>query len=333
LSGGGKKVIIVETPLRISFMGGGTDFEEFYAQNGGGAVLGTTINKRVYVIVKERFDDLICLNYSKREAVTSVDKINHDLIREAMLMTGVEKGVEITTLADIPSEGTGLGSSSAITVGLLHALYAYRGQIIPRSTLAEQACQIEINILGRPIGRQDQYFAAFGGLDFITFSSSGIVVRAFDIPERERRRLNESLLLFYTGITRQSSDILFEQRNNIQQQHHALIELVKLTNNAAKALAEGALEDFGNIVHQGWELKKKLASGITNPIINDIYEVARREGAVGGKITGAGGGGFFLFCCPNGAKDSVRNALRRLQELPFEFQSVGSRVIFNYASN
>ena len=325
-------MIIVETPLRISFLGGGTDFDDFYKQNGGGAVIGTTIKKRIYVIIQERFDDLICLNYSKRELVHSVDEIKHDLIREAMRLTGVQQGVEISTLADIPSEGTGLGSSSAITVGLLHGLYIYQGQIPNRQTLAEQACQIEINILQRPIGRQDQYFAAFGGLDFITFNSSGINVQPLDIKEGERVRLNESLLLFFTGITRQSGDILKEQKDNIEMKRQTIGTMAKLASDAKNAISIGDFEEFGIIMNQGWELKKQLASGITNPTIDEIYELARKEGAIGGKITGAGGGGFLLFCCPNGARERVRNALRKLRELPLQFQSIGSRVIFEYTN-
>ena len=166
-------MIVVETPLRLSFVGGGTDFESFYLTYGG-TVLSTTINKRVYVIVKERFDDMIYVNYSQKEIVDTVDKLQHELVREAMRLSGVEKGIEITTLADIPSEGTGLGSSSAITVGLLHALYAYQGQIITARELAEQACQIEIDVLGKPIGRQDQYIAAYENMRFITFGNGGL---------------------------------------------------------------------------------------------------------------------------------------------------------------
>jgi len=322
-------MIVVETPLRLSFLGGGTDFDDFYL-NHGGAVLSTTINKCVYVIVKKRFDDMIYVNYSQKEIVDNVDKLQHELVREAMKITGVEKGIEITTLADIPSEGTGLGSSSAITVGLLQALYAYQGQTVTASTLAEQACQIEINILEKPIGRQDQYIAAHGNIRFITFTSDGIDIEKIELPPESKRRLNDALILFYTGITRKSSQILSEQKANINNQVATLCEMRKLAFEARDAIIDGAFDEFGEIMHRGWELKRGLASKISNSQIDEIYQVARTAGAIGGKLAGAGGGGFLLLYCPNGKQDEVRQALKGLQEFPFRFQTDGSKVIFNY---
>ena len=322
-------MIVVETPLRLSFLGGGTDFDDFYLKHSG-AVISTTINKCVYVIVKERFDDMIYVNYSQKEMVDSVDKLEHELVRETMKMTGVEKGIEITTLADIPSEGTGLGSSSAITVGLLQALYAYQGQIVTAGTLAEQACQIEINILGKPIGRQDQYIAAHGNMRFIIFANGGIEIAKIELPPEDKRRLNDALILFYTGITRKSSQILSEQKANIDHQVTALCEMRKLAFEARDAIVDGAFDEFGEIMHRGWELKKGLASKVSNSQIDEIYQAARKAGAIGGKLAGAGGGGFLLLCCPNGKQDKVRQALRGLRELPFRFQADGSKVIFNY---
>ncbi|GAJ03243.1 unnamed protein product, partial [marine sediment metagenome] len=245
----------------------------------------------------------------------------HGLVREAMKMTGVTMGVEITTLADIPSEGTGLGSSSAITVGLLQALYAYQSQIVPAEILAEQACQIEIDILGKPIGRQDQYISTFGNMRFITFGNGGIEVEKIELPSEDKRKLNNSLLLFYTGITRNSSQILKEQKANINRQLNTLCEIKKLAFEARDAITRGALTDFGEIMHQGWELKRRLASRISNSKIDEVYEAARKAGAIGGKLAGAGGGGFLLLCCVNGKQDDVRNALRGLREFPFRFQS------------
>lgn len=322
-------MIVVETPLRLSFLGGGTDFDDFYLKHSG-AVLSTTINKCVYVIVKERFDDMIYVNYSQKEIVDSVDKLEHELVRETMKMTGVEKGIEITTLADIPSEGTGLGSSSAITVALLQALYAYQGQIVTAGTLAEQACQIEINILGKPIGRQDQYIAAHGNMRFITFANGGIEIAKIELPPEDKRRLNDALTLFYTGITRKSNQILSEQKANIDHQITTLYEMRKLAFEARDAIIDGAFDEFGEIMHRGWELKRGLASKVSNSQIDEIYQAARKAGAIGGKLAGAGGGGFLLLYCSNGKQDDVRQALKGLRELPFRFQIDGSKVIFNY---
>lgn len=322
-------MIVVETPLRLSFLGGGTDFDDFYLTHGG-AVLSTVINKCVYLIIKERFDNMIYVNYSRKEIVDRVDKLEHELVRETMRMTGVESGVEITTLADIPSEGTGLGSSSAVTVGLLQALYAYQGQIVTAKTLAEQACQIEIDILGKPIGRQDQYITAYGNMRFITFGNDGVEVQKIGLSSEDKRRLNDALLLFYTGMTRESSQILSEQKANINQQVGTLSEMKKLAFEAKDAITEGAFDEFGEIIHRGWELKRGLASKISNSQINEIYQTARQAGAIGGKITGAGGGGFLLLYCPNGKQDEVRRALKGLRELPFRFLADGSKVIFNY---
>lgn len=322
-------MIVVQTPLRISFLGGGTDFEDFYLSRGG-AVLSTAIDKCVFVIVKERFDDMIYVNYSKKEIVDRVDKLEHELVREAMRVTGVAKGLEITTLADIPAEGTGLGSSSSVTVGLLHSLYAYRGEIVSAKTLAEQACHIEVDVLRKPIGKQDQYIASYGNMRFITFSNSGIKVEKIELSPEDKRRLNDALLLFYTGVTRKSSEILLEQKTNINQHIEVLSEMRKLAFEARNAILEGAFDEFGEILHRGWEFKKQLASKVTNSKINDIYETARRAGAIGGKVTGAGGGGFILFYCPKGKQDDVVRALKGLKEMPFRFQQDGSKVIFNY---
>ena len=270
-------MIIVETPLRISFLGGGTDFEAFYTLNGGGAVLGTTIDKCVYVIVKERFDDMIYVNYSKKEIVDKVDNLEHELVREAMRMTGVDKGVEITTLADVPSEGIGLGSSSSITVGLLQALYAYQGESVTAEDLARQACQIEIDILGKPIGKQDQYLSAYGNMRFITFRSDGLEVKRIELNKETKRKLNENLLLFYTGITRQASEILTEQKANIKDRLQVLQEMARLAFEAKDTLLHEALNEFGELLHRGWKLKKQLSSNssfIASPREEMMFEPA-----------------------------------------------------------
>jgi len=322
-------MIVVQTPLRVSFLGGGTDFDDFYV-NHGGAVLSTAIDKYVFVIVKERFDDMICVNYSKRERVKKVVELRHELVREAMRITGVEKGIEVTTLADIPAEGTGLGSSSSITVGLLQALYAYRGEITPAKTLAEEACHIEIDILGKPIGRQDQYIASYGNMRFITFDKSGVEVKKIELSPEDKKRLNDNLLLFYTGVTRKSSEILSEQKANISSRVEVLRGMQKLAFEARDTILEGDLDALGEVLHKGWELKKQMASNVSNPAIDDIYETARRVGAIGGKVTGAGGGGFILLYCRKDKQDDVTRALKGLRQLPFRFEQDGSKVIFNY---
>lgn len=321
-------MIVVQTPLRVSFLGGGTDFEDFYS-NYGGAVLSTAIDKCVFVIVKERFDDAVYVNYSKKEIVDDFAQLEHDLVREAMRTSGVTRGIEVTTLADIPTEGTGLGSSSSVTVGLLQALTAHKGELMTSETLAKEACHIEIDVLKRPIGKQDQYIAAYGNLRLITFSKNGIEVEKIELSPQNRKRLNDSLLLFYTGMTRKSSTILSEQKANINGRLEILNEMKRLTYEARDAVIEGAFNEFGEILHRGWELKKKLASKITNPELDEMYEAARKAGAIGGKITGAGGGGFLLLYCPNGSQDEVRRTIK-LRELHFRFERDGSKVIFNY---
>ncbi len=321
-------MIVVQTPLRVSFFGGGTDFEDFYEEYGG-AVLTTAIDKSVFVIVKERFDDKIYVNYSRKEIVDDVEDIRHELVRYAMLTTGVTRGVEITTLSDIPSEGSGLGSSSSIAVALLHALYAYQGILVPADLLAQQACQIEIDLCKEPIGRQDQYIAAYGGLRLIDFSSKGVCVRDVWVLDEVLRELNESLLLLYTGQTRSSSEILTKQKENIPKRIKTLEEMRRTALAGRDAVEQGNLTTFGALLHWNWKLKKGLAEGVTNTEIDSLYEAALAAGAMGGKICGAGGGGFLLLYCPKERKSAVREKLG-LREVPIAIGALGSRIIFDY---
>ena len=322
-------MIVVRTPLRVSFLGGGTDFPEHYRKYGG-AVISTAIDKYIYVIVKQRFDGMVYVNYSKKEIVESMTELEHELVREAMRVTGVHQGVEITTLADVPSSGTGLGSSSSVTVGLLQALYAYNGQLVTAETLARQACEIEIERCGKPIGVQDQYIAAYGGLRELTFCENDEVQVAELVLEEELlRRLNRNLMLFYTHLTRPSGSVLNEQRDNIGERRASLVGLRELATQARECLQCDDLTTFGELLHQGWELKKGLASGVSNPPLDEYYGAAREAGAIGGKISGAGGGGFLLLYCPLAAQDNVRQALSSLRELPFAFERDGSRIVFN----
>lgn len=277
-------MLITQTPLRVSLLGGGTDFREYFCE-WGGAVLSLAIDKYVCVIVKERFDSLIYINYSRKEIVESVDEIRHDLVREAMRITGVDRAVEITTLADVPSEGSGLGSSSSITVGLLNALYAYQGRQVTAEQVAREACQIEIDVLRRPMGVQDQYIAAYGNLCFFEFRTDGRVgVDRAALSEGQKRKLVSDLLLFYTGRTRKSSVILKEQRENIPAKSEQLKCILALAYQAREELERGSLEAIGHLLHQNWEAKKTLASGFSLPEIDKMYQRARAAGAIGGKV-------------------------------------------------
>ncbi len=322
-------MIVVRTPLRISFVGGGSDFPDYYSAQAG-AVLSTAIDKYVYVIVKERFDDQIYINYSRKEIVDSVADIQHELVREAMRITGVDRGVEITTLADVPSSGTGLGSSSSITVGLLQALYAYKGVLVTAEQLAQQACEIEIERCKKPIGKQDQYIAAFGGLRVIQFHpDNSVAVQSVDCGEAVRQQLNRELLLFYTDVTRIAGGVLQEQQQNIPARRGELAEMAALVEPGRACICGGDLVQLGELLHCGWELKKGLASGVSSTWIDGLYAAARDAGATGGKIAGAGGGGFLLLHCPLDRQSMVRATLIELRELPFSLERDGSRVIFN----
>jgi len=323
-------MIITQTPLRISFLGGGTDFQAFYEQEEG-CVLSSAIDKYIFVIVKERFDEKIRVGYTQTEMVDSLEDVQHDLVREALRKTGIEKKIEISTMGDIPSAGTGLGSSSTVTVGALNAMYLHLGVARDAATLAREACEIEIDVLGRPIGKQDQYIVAHGGLRFIRFKPDGtITVETVQLPDEARRRLSESLLLFYTGITRSAGTVLREQVENIGDHLGVLRKMKQLAWDARECLERQAFDEFGDLLHQGWEHKKSLASGISNGQIDAMYRAARQAGAIGGKISGAGGGGFLLLYCPVECQVDVRRALAPLRELPFALERDGSKAVFNY---
>lgn len=324
-------MIIVRTPLRLSFVGGGSDLKAFYEKRDG-IVISSAIDKFVYVIVKERFDDKIYINYSKKEIVDYVDEVEHDLVREAMRIAGVENGIEITTLADIPSEGSGLGSSSSITVGLLHAFYTYKNAMVTAEQLAEEACRIEIDIIGKPIGRQDQYAAAYGGVNQFVFSGDDIVVKtSLALDNGLLRRFASNLLLYFTGITRYADPILSEQKCNFLEQRKldVMCEMVSLVNPFIKAMEEGDIISCGKLLDQNWRLKKKTASGITNGEIEEMYEKAKKAGALGGKIAGAGGGGFLMLIVPRERQNVVFEAMKGYRELPFMLERSGSKVIFD----
>ncbi len=322
-------MIITQTPLRIGLVGGGTDLPDYYRANGG-RVLNCAIDKYIYVIVKERFDDDIYVNYSKKEIVSRVEDLEHDLVREAMLMTGVDRGVEITTLADIPSAGSGLGSSSSVTVGLLQALFAYRGRQLPSEEIAERACQIEIDRCGKRIGKQDQYIAALGGIRDMRFGPGDRVVAGeVELPAPQRRLLQEQIMLFFTGVTRSADTILSEQCDNVASTLPQLDFLRDLAGVAVERLRDGDVDAVGTALRQGWEAKRKLASGVSNEQIDVAVERAMESGATGAKVTGAGGGGFLLVICPIEHQHAVRRSLAEMRELPIKLDRLGSRVVLN----
>jgi D-glycero-alpha-D-manno-heptose-7-phosphate kinase len=323
-------LIIVQTPLRISFFGGGTDFRAFFMQEGG-HVLSSAIDKYVFVTIKQRFDSKLRIGYTQTEMVDDVDEIHHELIRESLRLTRIESGVEITTMGDIPSEGSGLGSSSTVTVGALHAMYAHLGEIVPAERLAREACTIEIERLKRPIGIQDQYIAAYGGLRFFEFLPDGQVkAERIKLSPEAQRALNHNFMLFFTGMSRDSSSILKEQVHNLKDRLSELREIKQMACEARDVIEKENFEALGVLMHRSWGLKKRLAGTISNGFLNDMYETARAAGAIGGKITGAGGGGFLLLYVPWEYQDKVRMALHGLQELPFRLEADGTKVIFNY---
>ncbi len=288
-------MVISQTPLRLSFAGGGSDFAEFY-RLGAGRVISTAIDKYIFVIIKERFDEKIFLNYSRKEIVDRVDEIQHELVREAMRMTGIERGVEISMLADVPSEGSGLGSSSSLVVGLLNAMYMYRGEQVTAERLAVESCEIEIGRCGRPIGKQDQYIAAFGGIREFTFNADeSVKVETIELRGKSLWQLGQHLMLFYTNRTRNSAEILTEQKQQTHARRETICEMLPLVDRIRDALRNERFDQIGTALHDGWLLKRKLASRITDSGIDSMYEKALAAGAVGGKIAGAGGGDF-CYC-------------------------------------
>ncbi|HDN94687.1 MAG TPA: GHMP kinase [Nitrospirae bacterium] len=322
-------MIISQTPLRISFVGGGTDLKSFYHKEDG-MVLSTAIDKYVYVIVKERFDDKIYINYSIKEIVDDVSQIKHQLVREAMKKIGIDKGVEITTLADIPSEGSGLGSSSTVTVGLLNALYNYVGKQVTLEQIAREACEIEIDICGKPIGKQDQYAAAYGGLNKITFhSDESVSVDKVSLFNKDIIQLGSRLLLFFTNKTRKADAILKKQKRTTGDNLEVLKQMRDIVPTLERSLVMCNFNKLGKLLHENWLLKKSLVGSISNPEINKMYNKAMDAGATGGKICGAGGGGFLLMYVPKAKQDKVRAALSDYREMHFMLDSFGSRIIFN----
>ncbi len=323
-------MIITKTPFRISFVGGGSDLEAFYSQSKG-AVLSTSINKYMYISSHEFFEhDKIRVKYSETETVKGVKELNHPILRTALEKFDISGGIEISSIADIPS-GTGMGSSSSFTVGLLHNLHAVKNKFASREDLAAGACEIEIDLLKEPIGKQDQYAAAYGGLNIIEFQSNGRVsVNPLYLPGDTYHALENNLSLYYIGNQRSASSILSEQRKNTSQEEkfRTLQNMVSLVYDLRDVLMKGQLDEFGKLLHENWLMKQQLASGISNPHINELYELAMKNGAMGGKLLGAGGGGFMLFYCPKEKQAQLDQALNQVRRFNFNFEQDGSKVIY-----
>lgn len=321
-------MIITQTPLRISFLGGNTDFKKFYEKHSG-CVLSTSIDKYIYCIVKERFDKKIAVSWSKKETVENVNELQHELVREALKLVGIKNSIEINFIGDIPSEGSGLGSSSSVTVGVLNALHHFVGETPTATQLAEEAIKIEIEILKKPIGVQDQYIAAFGGLRFFEFKKRSITTNLVRVSGGIIDDLDSSLMLFYTGKTRKATTILTGVEKRILEKTQSLLQIKKLAQDGKNAIEKGNIDQLGKLMNDNWQIKKSLSSKISTQAIDKMYHLAISAGALGGKITGAGGGGFMLLMVPSKARTSVRRVLSKHLEVPFRLEKDGSKVIFN----
>lgn len=320
-------MIITRTPLRVSFAGGGTDICDCYKTNGG-AVVSAAVNKYIYITVNKKFDNNIRVSYSKIEVVPTVEELRHDIVRECLKLAGITGGIEVTSISDIPS-GTGLGTSSAFTVGVLNALFYYTGQSLTPKQLSELACKVEIDILGHPIGKQDQYASAYGGLNYFEFNPDDTVERRkITLSDTDVKKLESSLMLFYTGIKRSADEVLIEQKHNTPAKLDSLRCMKSLADEMYTELSEKGLTPFfGKAISLGWEKKRELASSITSSEIDEKYVAGMNAGAAGGKLLGAGGGGFLLFYCEEQYQEQVRRAVN-LPQTPFRIETLGSTVVF-----
>jgi D-glycero-alpha-D-manno-heptose-7-phosphate kinase len=314
----------------MSYVGGGSDLPAFYREELG-AVLSTSIDKYMYIALNRKFDGRIRLSYTQTEEVDSPRDIAHPLVREALALTGIEGGIEIASMADIPSRGSGLGSSSTYTVGLLNALYAYKNQFVSKETLARQACEIEIDRCGEPIGKQDQYAAAYGGLNLIRFHPDDTVSVDPVICKPELlQTLEDSTLVFFTGRTRSASQVLAAQSEGLRSSDRKGLvrRMVQLAFDLKSELESGTLDSFGDLLHENWSLKVQLSNGISDPQIDRWYTAGLAHGAAGGKLLGAGNGGFMMFFAPPHTHAAITQALSDLQPVKFRFDRNGAQIVF-----
>ena len=327
-------MILSRAPTRITLGGGGTDLKSYYSKYGG-FLIAAGIDKYCIISANKRFYDNIHLSYTQMEIRDSIDQIEHRIFREALKFMGIEKGIELHSVSDIPAN-SGLGTSSSFTVALLNALHAYKKEFVPQRQLAEEACHIEIDLLGEPIGKQDQYMAAFGGLTCLTFDKSGdVLVEPLQISPEVLDQLENSLLLFFTGKERSASEILSEQDKKSKQDDVEMIQnlhrIKEIGLETRKYLERGELDMLGELLHVHWETKKKRSQKMSDPFIDECYEVARKNGALGGKLVGAGGGGFFMFYCNGNDKPQLSKAMQKMslrqERLHFDFD--GAKILVN----
>ena len=323
-----ERMVMTRAPLRITFVGGGTDLPFYYEKRGYGAVVSAAINKYIYVTVNRKFDDNIRVSYSKTEIVDSVEKIEHPTVREALNLLDIEKGIEIVSISDIPSRGTGLGSSSSFVVALLHALHSFKGELVSQEELAREAVKIEREILNEPGGKQDQYMAAYGGVNFMKFKAGGSVDIIPVISHYSNmKKIEDSLLLLYTGRERKSSEIHTDQINSSRDKMDIYDKMKGLAEETFSAMCDGDTDALGKKMHENWLLKKSLSGKISDDWIDGLYSSAIRLGAKGGKIVGAGGGGFLLLVAERDKHEMISRELG-LIKTDFKFCYSGSRVIF-----
>jgi D-glycero-alpha-D-manno-heptose-7-phosphate kinase len=328
-------MIVSRAPVRFSLGGGGTDLPN-YSREHGGFIVAAAIDQHIYLCAKRRFHDNIRLAYSKTEQVDDIDHIEHRLFREALRLMGVTYGIELVSLADVPAN-SGLGSSSTFTVALLNALHAYKREFVSSAQLAEEACRIEIDILKEPIGKQDQYIAAFGGITAFTFDKDGSVrVERVPIKPEVMAELEGNLGIFYSGVERAASTVLTEQSKTIASNKDSAVErmhrIKALGYETRRILVDGDVDTYGELLHEHWTNKRKLASNMTDSAIDEHYEAARAAGALGGKLMGAGGGGFFMFYARPADKRRVYEAMKKrgLRPLRFRFDLDGARIVANF---
>jgi D-glycero-alpha-D-manno-heptose-7-phosphate kinase len=321
-------MIVSKTPFRMSFVGGGSDLGAFYREETG-AVLSTSIDKYMYIAVNRKFDERLRISYSRTEEVETPEQVAHPLVRHALDVAGIDGGIEITSMADIPSRGTGLGSSSAYTVGLLNALFAYRNEYASKERLARLACDIEIRRCQEPIGKQDQYAAAYGGLNLIRFHpDDSVSVDPVICEPAVLAGFEASTLVFYTGRARKASGVLAEQRDNMSAKRPLLRRMVQLAFDLKKELESGQLEAVGSILHENWNLKRQMAGGVSDATIDDWYATGLGNGARGGKLLGAGNGGFLMFFAPPDLHVRISRTLPDLKRVKFRFDRTGAQIVF-----
>ncbi len=324
-------MIISRTPMRMSFVGGGSDLPSYYREFGG-AVVSTAIDKYMYITVNNKFDSGIRASYSRTEEVEAAHQIKHPLIRACLQQVGIEGGVEMASMADIPSSGTGLGSSSSFAVGLLHALYCLKQKYVSAEKLARESCHVEIDVCGDPIGKQDQYAAAYGGFNYIRFQpDDSVSVEPIICAKDTYQRLKDQVLVFYTGRSRSASGLLTEQSRKAAVEEHAqqtLARMVALAADLKVELERNNLDAFGEILHENWMLKRGLVEGISDGEIDEWYDKALAAGAKAGKLLGAGRGGFMMFFAPPERHAAIAHVLPGLRQMSFGFDTNGSQIIF-----